>query len=336
MLYYKNLFQQVFDNNKCQQADEIVILSGYVGLDPIRKLSEFPSHIKITVIYGMYGHEQIAAPLHKALIKLNDSLPNVEILYSTIPVHSKIYIWKKNEVLKNALIGSANFTRSGLENDYKEVLSDVDANTFSDYDTYYSFVRQYCISCKDPSIIANKRYPYRRFGTKFSEPRSSYYINRRTCVISLLDDTGEVPLKSGLNWCLSNGHVAKNDAYIRIPSSLCRTDSDLFPPKKHLGRMNNIGEGRYNRENDEIEILWEDGTIMPALLEGSQQKNGMTYPKQISSSPSKSVLGSYIRNRLGVSSDHVITKKDLLNTFGHTDIIVSLISDGVYHMSLTK
>ena len=70
-------------------------------------------------------------------------MPNVEILYSKIPVHSKIYFWREGENITNALIGSANFSVSGLRNDYKEVLSDVDEDSFADFQAYYEKYQKY-------------------------------------------------------------------------------------------------------------------------------------------------------------------------------------------------
>lgn len=340
MLYFQNLIDKVFDNNTFQDIDQITIISGYVGVYPIKKLSEIPSHIHITVIYGMYGMEQISAPLHKALLKLQMELPNVDIMYSTIPVHSKIYMWTSNRCLKKALVGSANFTRSGLENNYKEVLADADQTSFAEYKRYCEYVRQFCIPCTDSSVIPNRIKPsFRKLRVNNARKTNlSYIFNAgKSCIISFLGDDGEVTKKSGLNWCLSNGHVAKNDAYIKIPADLCKNGELLFPPKKYVGRSSNPdSSGRNNRENDEIELLWDDGTIMAALLEGTQIINGVEYPKQISSSPSKSILGKYLRKRLNVDSEHTITKEDLLREWGRTDVTISLISDGVYYVDLRK
>lgn len=343
MLHYENLINCVFDDNAFNSSDELTIISGYVGAYPIKKLQEIPSNVHATIVYGMYGFEQIAAPLHNALLKLQMELKNVDIYYSTIPVHSKLYIWKKEDKSQKILIGSANFTRGGLENDYKEVLADVASSTFYQYEEYAHFIQQYCIPCTDDTVVAKRLKSFRRLNsiaTKIHTHRPSSYFsnsNQLSCIISFLNDKGEVSEKSGLNWCLSKGHVAKNDAYIRIPSCLCSSGSILFPSKKYVGRQDNIdGNGKYNRENDEIELLWDDGTIMPALLEGTQIINGVKYPKQISSSPSKSILGEYLRNRLGVSSDHTITKEDLLKGLGRTDITVTWIADGVYLMDLKK
>ena len=48
MLFYRNLDEIVFNRNELLLCDELVIISGYVGPNPIRRLETLP--IKSTVI----------------------------------------------------------------------------------------------------------------------------------------------------------------------------------------------------------------------------------------------------------------------------------------------
>lgn len=68
---------------------------------------------------------------------------------------------------------------------------------------------------------------------------------------------------------------------------------------------------------------------MEGLLEGSQTINGITYPKQISSFPTKADLGAYLRNRLGVPLGQPV-RKHHLESYGRLDVEISLLGDGVY------
>lgn len=90
MLYYTDLERKVFELPS-PDNDSFTVLSGYVGVEPIKQLAKLPSTIHATVIYGMYGSDSISRPLHNALVDLQNRLPNVDIMYSTIPVHSKVY-----------------------------------------------------------------------------------------------------------------------------------------------------------------------------------------------------------------------------------------------------
>ena len=332
MLYYTDLEKIVLDIPTDVSTDAFAIISGYVGIEPIRQLKELPADVRATVIYGMYGSDNISAPLHDALVKIQGELPNVEILYSTIPVHSKIYFWRKGEDIKKGLIGSANFSVSGLRNDYREVLSDIDENSFGDFKAYYDYVRERCIPCTDNSIKVRKVSKVART-TVQQQPLIAHGI----CRASFLNNKGKVPQKSGLNWGCSGAHVSKGDAYIRITMDYVRTFPKMFPPKKYVDGIENINStGRKNRENDEVELIWDDGTVMIGLLEGQNYNkiDGMVYPKQLSSAPQKSVLGTYLRKRIGVSLDHVITKADL-KRYGRYDVDISLIGEGIYYMDFS-
>lgn len=332
MFYYTDLEEKVL-SIPSQEVDSFIVLSGYVGVEPISKLSNLPSNVHATVIYGMYGSEKISAPLHSALLDLQKKMPNIEILYSTIPVHSKVYFWKDGENITSGLIGSANFSVSGLRNDYKEVLTDISESSFSDFQTYYNYVRERCISCEDESIILKNVSKLSR-----STVQPQPLLARGICRASLLDSSGNVPSKSGLNWGFSSAHVSDGDAYIRISINYIRMFPQMFPPKKYVdGATNEKSKGRKNRENDEIELIWDDGTTMVGLLEGKiiNKDDGLFYPKQLSTSPNKSILGLYIRKRLGVPDNHFITKSDL-KKYGKTYIDISLIGEGIYYMDFSS
>lgn len=83
-----------------------------------------------------------------------------------------------------------------------------------------------------------------------------------------------------------------------------------------------------------MELIWDDGFVMKGLLEQNNEMNGLLYPKAICSSERKSVLGLYLRERLGVSPTHLITVDDLIK-YGRTDITVSLLAEGVYEMDFS-
>ena len=76
----------------------------------------------------------------------------------------------------------------------------------------------------------------------------------------------------------------------------------MFPEK-----ADNKGLG-YN-ENAPIEILWDDGIRMAALLEGSLTIDGLRYPNKISSFRSKKIMGDYLRRRMGIPKGKFVTKQ---------------------------
>lgn len=332
MLYYKNLDKTVLEMlHNTTSSNNIVIVSGYVGYQTIKMLCEQCCDVRITVVYGMYGSERISQPLHLALMEVQRQYSNITILYSTIPVHSKIYTWNCDAKIEKALVGSANFSISGMMNDYKEVLSDVEQDTYSTLKEYCDYVLSKAISCNDAEVKFQKVFKASGH-SKLVQP----LLAKNVCRATLLDRNGMVSKKSGLNWGLSNGHVSEGDAYIRITSNYIKLFPSLFPPKKYVGMDNPLSNGKKNRENDEVELIWDDGEKMIGLLEGQQTKtiNGLVYPKQLSTSPSKSILGKYLRKRLVVDLNHTITKSDLLR-YGRTSIDISLVGEGIYYLDFS-
>jgi hypothetical protein len=87
--------------------------------------------------------------------------------------------------------------------------------------------------------------------------------------------------------------------------------------------------GRMHRHNDSIEIIWDDGVCMDGLFFGNQTIDGIMYPKQVGSFPHYAEMGKYLRKRLKVPSEQPV-RRFHLDSYGRTDIGISLISEGVY------
>lgn len=195
MLYYKDLDKTVLGmQHDTASSNNIIIVSGYVGYQTIKMLCEQCSDVHITVVYGMYGSERISQPLHLALMEVQRQYSNITILYSTIPVHSKIYTWNCNAKIEKALVGSANFSISGMMNDYKEVLSDVEQDTYSTLKEYCDYVLSKAISCNDAEVKYQKVFKASGH-SKLEQP----LLAKNVCRATLLDRYGMVSKKSGLN-----------------------------------------------------------------------------------------------------------------------------------------
>ena len=311
MLFTENLDEIIFNRHQLFEADELIVLSGYLGPKPIQRLEKLPFNSK--VIYGMYGSEGIKRTLHNSLVGLQNDIKNINIFYSNLPVHSKCYVWRKKGVIVHALVGSANFSTNGLTTPYREMLAETTYDTFNPLNDYITRVlnnSQSCLEIGFNQIIE----------TIISSP---------TCIVSLLGKNGEVQNAAGLNWGQNpKNHTTPNDAYVAIRVPHILNFPELFPPKQY-NPFRVDKRGRVQRHNDTIEIIWDDGISMEGLLEGSQPIDDYIYPKQISSFPIKSELGTYIRNRLGVPLGQPV-RKFHLEKYGRTDISVSRLGDGVY------
>lgn len=325
MLFHDHLEEIILNRHRYFESDELIILSGYIGPNPISRLRNLP--FRATVVYGMYGSDGIKRKLHEVLLHLNREQENLQILYSKVPVHSKCYVWKFSNRIVHALVGSANFSTSGLSTPHREVLAETNVDTFEPLNNYLNTILENSIICEDADYF-ERRDIGRRLGTI----RETEY-----CRMTLLDPrTNEVQEYHGLNWGqghIRGHHTNPNDANIPIRIDNIRLYPELFPPKQTAPIAFN-GRGRAQRNNDSIEIIWDDGTRMDGLLEGSQPFDGMKYPKQISSFPEKSVLGLYIRRRIGVPDGARVTRQDLMR-YGRTHIDVSLQSQGVYYFDFS-
>lgn len=340
MLYYKNLEQIIFSKHELlsDAPDELLIISGYLGPAPIERLNEL-CDMNITVIGGMYA-SGIDARLLNSLEAIKNTNPNLKILYSQQEVHSKIYIWKKEDRVLSALIGSANFSSNGLRTDFRESLADATRDTFEPLKEYSKYILEHATetpSLKASQAIVNYNEDHTINNIIEVVPERLYTVD-----IPLYSENTSrgkfVPERSGLNWCFSNGHVAIGDAYIRIPKNIIQMETALIKPFD----TSYISTSLRRRNSDSIELIWDDGFVMEASLEGMQTYKNKNYPKQLASYKAqtpylngeristKSILGRYLRKRLGIGLTDVITMETLEN-YGRTTITLSLIEEGVYY-----
>lgn len=340
MLYYEDLESIILDRYKQLKPtpDELIIISGYLGPSPLKKLDRLPENFSISIIGGMYS-----TGINNELFQsLRDSIPlkrKVKLSFTQAEIHSKIYIWKCKGEVKDVLIGSANFSNKGLNSDFRETLVTYSSDNFLDLQNYLSYIETTLTQI--PPIIEK---------TKFNANKPDINKHSSDKIISSYDfplftiDKGKkiVPKKSGLNWGKSQGHVTPGDAYIAIPAEVFKEEPNLIPLIPPFPYINNTKLGR--RKNYEpIEIIWDDDTVMEGSIEGSRKVAdiNLSCPKQISSHLKKSILGCYLRKRLfakisnhtGELStedlDYLITYEDL-HKYGRDTITLSLIQPGVY------
>jgi hypothetical protein len=298
-------------------ADELTIISGYVGANPVQRASLLP--VRVTVVVGMVSAAGVVRSDHEFFKRLTNGSKHLNVAYSvSTEVHSKIYLWSKGEKPLKALIGSANFTWSGLNSVERESLCLAPEDDLPDLAAYCRRIAADALDCREPAAAGYVREEFQS-----EEEQEAPTSKGERFEISLLDPrTGEVPTKSGLNWGLALGNVTLGDAYIPLRVALIRDSLSLIPKKQ---------EGR----NTPVEIMWDDGFVMVGFFEGSQPIDGAVFPKQFASKPEKSILGKYLRGRLGVALDHRITLADL-NSYGRTTVSIGRIGESRYYMDFAS
>ena len=312
-----SLKEIVFQKHLSIKADELNILTGYIGSSTIEEACNLD--IKINVVYGLARHSKLKKVFHSDLCKLQTK--QTKVYCPEILSHAKIYIWKYRKEVVYVLNGSANFSRSGLETPLKEVLSEVHPASFKHFRDYFESIFQ-------SSKLIDK-IDFDKFGAnedKFSDTMGNstegLVLDRNICISDSL-----YAKKSKINWGHGKAKNDKRDGYIPIRVKDIINYPKLFPEK-----ADNKGLGY--KDNAPIEILWDDGERMTALLEGNKTFKGLRYPNKISSFRSKKTMGDYLRRRMGIPEGEFVTRQ-MFENYGRDNISISLLGEGVYFMDFS-
>ncbi len=317
-LYYRSLHKEFFEKFP-KEATHFFAITGYLGPDPISRLLKL--NLKSLVIYGLQ-RETPNNLLHQQLLKLH--CDKVSIYYPEIPSHAKCYLWMVNDKPIRGLVGSANFSTNGLNNDFRETLLEVETPDLYAVKAYIDVIKESSKACNEALVSSPTITNASNLPVGFDQE----------CILELYDPkSGQVQEMSGLNWGFANGNVTPNDAYIPIRTKHITNFPHLFQPV-----FFNPLDGHRSRtkSKEAVELIWDDGVIMEVLFEGSQPINNLNYPKQISSIPTKSLLGCYLRSRLNlppVSSSRLPREKvtrEILERYGRNSISLKLIQPGIY------
>jgi hypothetical protein len=327
MVYTEDLEQLILGKHKKNGADELLILTGWSGASPIKKLSELES-LKSTIIHGI--KRGLNVPLLKKYIDISTTTKTT-IYVSHTYNHSKIYCWIKQNTPVAILSGSANLSTEGLNNKNKgEVLFDLEP---SDYLETYKYLQ---------AILKNSDHSDKVvLGKKLAFPLAPVGgADQLDKVLSTVPPKAEIYLgglgrkiqpQAGLNWGHGKGNNAKDTGYITLRAELIKAIPSLFPDNGVNFRK---GKGQaHKNKKPNAEFLFDDGEVMDISFEGigmpsTVDPDQKTF-KQVTSFPEKNLFGRYFRKRLGLHSDAPVTDADVAR-YGRDTITLERISDGVY------
>ncbi len=309
----KDLQSLLVNKEKHILCDELCIISGYIGIDPIREILE-SKNLKVTLIYGL-ANEGIQEKLLLSLQEIHNDLDkNISILCPSISSHAKLYLWKYKGEIVYGLNGSANFSSNGLLTQFRELLSEVNKVDFREFNDYYETIFESCKPITEVTFKKKSKEAYKR--TEELEIFDGY------CITDSLLAEG-----SKINW----GHgAAKNnvrDSYIPLRKCDILNFPDLFPPKS-------ANKGLGYADNEPIDVIWDDGESMVCLFEGSTEIDSIRYPNKISTYKSKRLLGDYLRYRLGLDKGVKVTAEDF-SKYGRDNITISKINEGSYYFDFS-
>lgn len=320
MLYQEDFRDHVLLAPIREGARQLKIISGYAthtmaSWHITEIASQILSPIEISLIVGMCQFDGISMSVHdgfKDLVARNTSNQSTfmcQYVTEGVPVHSKLYLWERKGSPFRAYIGSANYTQTAFSASRSELLHECDANEAA---AYYDIIEPRTTYCNhaeiEDKIILTSAHPV------LSAEESPLIFLRGSGItqvtLSLLTRSHDVGFGSGINWGHRRNGIRRepNQAYIPLPIDVVR--SGFFPlEKKHFS------------------VVTDDGKQL--ILRAEQQND-----KAITTPLNNSLLGEYLRGRIGVANGAFVTKQDLLN-YGRTDITFYRLDDKQFFMDFS-
>jgi len=311
-LYHNILLNPLRDD---KSLNNLCIISGYsTSAMAFHHLNEIKG-ITIELICGMTVSDGMSLSNHKGFCKLTqDDFRDrfkCSYVFKGLPVHSKLYIWCDGITPKYAFLGSANYTQSAMrlarrrelmmacspEKAFAYYQAIIDDTIYCDHEDVLDFICLYSDE-KVKNTIA----------TKDAIPKVDY-SGLEHVTVSLLANDGSLPQRSGFNWG-QRPELGRepNQAYIKLPASIYNTN--FFPPK-----------------TIHFTILTDDGKTLVCTR---AQDNG----KAIHTPHNNSLIGEYIRNRLGLPNGAPVKLEDLTR-YGRTDLDFYKIDDETYYLDFS-
>lgn len=290
-------------------ANILFVVSGYASATFTRMhilaLKERRRKFLLKLIIGMPGNKSD----HLAFLNLHSEFEDCfrgYYLQNSPPVHSKVYSWYQDDRPIAGFAGSANYSQYGF-------LSPNQLNQISNEDPH--LIRQYYERLETLSIYMPNHQlvlPQNHItipGNPNTTPAGGiiWEIPLRRVRISFLERGGELPQKSGINW----GHRKnreRNQAYLSI-------------------KGNAAGSGFLPERGDHFSLITDDGVSMDCVV---AQDGG----KAVESTVNNSILGKYLRDRIGVARGKLVTKEDL-ERYGRTDFTIEKVDDETYILDLS-
>lgn len=318
----KNLYEKILLHPVNHGADSLLVVSGYASSamvnDHIERVAkETGKSISIRLVVGMAGKDGISKANHLAFQRLStiDFPSQFECHYvSTLPpVHSKVYVWLKEDVPIEAFVGSPNYSQNAFSSQAEAAVSSDPAQGLE----YFKKILKGALKCSDskankllglycpavrPSPLGGQSVS--SLGMKAGIPNLS--LLPKVCVSFLARD-GSLPQISGLNWGQRTGREP-NQAYLRLPSSVYR--ESFFP---------SIGK--------HFTVLTDDNEVLYCVR---AQQNG----KAIHTYQNNSQLGLYFRRRLKLEAGVPVQKSDLVR-YGRDDVCFYKIDDETFFMDFS-
>lgn len=319
--YEKHIISDVYNKG----YRHLKILSGQVSPLLVEQILDHYKELNLKIYIGMVSVKGILKWTHLAFQHLIIRYPSrLDIYYqvSRPGNHSNIYYWENPLILgldHKIFVGSASFTLNSYYH-RKEII------VMENLDADEIFEHLDIINCTSPNVTQqinihqnpenelivpydDKQLELFNLSTDQDTKYEVEYID-----IPLTIRGGETPPKSGINW----GHNGRSG--IRQPT---RTGNEAYlsiSKQVHKERPNFLPQ-----RGEKILILTDDGEMFVCVV-------AQEHRKAIQTCDNNSILGSYIRKRIGVPSGAYIETRDLAR-YGRDSIRLSKIHEGLYALN---
>ena len=329
-MHYDDLLERTLIAPFHRGCDHLMVASGYATAAfanrHIEAIRQPHRCFEISLFVGMFPATGSIEINHRAFKQLQsiysgaESGGRFECRYNSAPRlnHSKVYVWLKDNVPETAFVGSANYSANGFDGQQQEVLAEVDP--MAAYAYVNGLWQEDCLLCDsqradDRVAIAKSKDSLRRGpGVVKHFEETPALSDLQSVSLSLIDEKGDVPSRSGLNWGQRDGRN-RDQAYIAIPRDV--RVSGFFPLIKHP-----------------FSVLTDDNEILLCVA-AQPKKKGDVIGAAIQTTNDNSHLGRYFRRRLGLSSGEYVTSHHL-NAYGRSDVVFRKIDDENYLLEFSK
>lgn len=315
MLIYNDLFGNVLVNPMLDGAGELCVVSGFATAAMAFRHMQYAKknnrNIKVNLLVGMCPSAGMSVSNHHGFKKLveDDFHDYFECSYIAKPpaVHSKTYVWLRNDKPVFGFTGSANYTQTAFGEKQREIMTPCDPAIAYAY--YQSLLSDsiYCTHNDVDDLISVYREQRERRETSESETLPPDISGLERVKVSLLIKNGQVPLRSGLNWGQRSSRDP-NQAYLSLRAEVYNTS--FFPERKV-----------------HFTVLTDDGKVIIC-------SRAQDYGKAIHTPHNNALFGEYFRNRLGLASGVLVSAEDL-RRYGRSDVHFYKIDDETYYMDFS-
>lgn len=293
------------------------------GMERTNKL--YNRGIDVSVILGMTKGANLTKSKHS---KIQSTLRRINVgsqtsfhcnyIYTGQEVHSKVYVWCKDDVPKIAFCGSANYSINAFQK-RREAMCDCSP---LEAVAYYEELLGNSIGCFHPQLgdfikfseiqpkVADadidadnlENLSYAEYDAK--EPVD-------TIKVSLLTTKGEVGFGSGLNWGIRRNGAKRDRNQAYIPYNAADKKEGFFPD-------------RVNPEDKNcplFKVITKDDVFYMRMAQAGE--------KGLHTAESNAIIGKWIRDKLGVPSGTFI-KLEMLEDFGSTHVVFRKYENNVY------